>query len=357
MQDFKIIEKKQEALEKSLARKSHFRRAFIFLTIFALLMAGLSQSIQQILLMNDSVVNSRHKNMYGISKEDSNSIDMVILGDSLSYTSFSPMLLWENQGITSYDCGQSGQKIQESYYMLQRVLKTQSPKVLLMETNTLFRGESSKVEDLKDTIEAWENYHLSLFRGHDIWKSVLSGKNWTEKDYKGFAFRCTRASYTGGKYMKKTKAKAEMPEMVIKYMKKIQKLCKENHIQLILVSAPSPVNYSYAKHNTLTAYAKENGLEYLDLNLKLKEVGINWKTDSLDGGDHLNLSGAQRVTSYVGKYLQKVTELVDHRGDKSYASWKKEAKKYQKKADRHLKKIRKTVKKKQKTKKATVGNI
>lgn len=78
-------------------------------------------------------------------------------------------------------------------------------------------------------------------------------------------------------------------------------------------------------------------MDYLDLNLKLGEVGIDWKTDSLDKGDHLNLSSAQKVTKYLGEYLKLAYELPDHRGEAFYAAWDKEEEEYRQKAEDNLK--------------------
>ena len=82
-------------------------------------------------------------------------------------------------------------------------------------------------------------------------------------------------------------------------------------------------------------------LDFLDLNLKTEEIGINWKTDSLDNGDHLNYSGADKVTRYLGNYLTQNYTFPDHRGEKTYRTWDKEYKIYEQKAVREMKVIRK----------------
>lgn len=56
-------------------------------------------------------------------------------------------------------------------------------------------------------------------------------------------------------------------------------------------------------------YADEKGIAYLDLNEKVEELGLNWAEDTQDKGDHLNVYGAEKVTSYLGNYLEDNYEL------------------------------------------------
>ncbi|EOS37694.1 hypothetical protein C808_03674 [Lachnospiraceae bacterium M18-1] len=67
---------------------------------------------------------------------------------------------------------------------------------------------------------------------------------------------------------------------------------------------------------------------YLDMNLITKGLKIDWKTDTMDQGDHLNLSGARKVTEHLGKYLKKEFGLSDHRNEALYKTWKRTAKEY-----------------------------
>ena len=93
------------------------------------------------------------------------------------------------------------------------------------------------------------------------------------------------------------------------------------------------------RHNAVSDCAEEKGIPYLDLNKKTAELGINWKTDSLDKGDHLNLSGACKVTAYLGNYLKENYNLSDKRENNEYKSWNDLAEKYKEKADASLQKI------------------
>ena len=306
-----------------------------FFIIIIVIAAVITDTVQKISIANDDFVQDRNKSIYRILGEPENSIDVVVVGDSLSYTSVSPMELWKEWGITAYVCGQSGQTTQESFHMLKEVFKKQSPRVIAMEAHVLFKGQTGS-NGLKEILGEIGNYYFPLIRNHNIWKCILMGKRYQEENYKGFSFRCDVKPYTKGAYMKKTTKMKEIPSNSLVYMKKIQKLCRKNGANLFLYSAPSPVNYNYAKHNSIQKYAEEHSVEYLDMNLQLDKIGIDWETDSLDKGDHLNLRGAQKTTTYLGQYLKKYQNLVDHREDTSYYSWNDLYAKYRKEAVQNL---------------------
>ena len=311
----------------------------IFIIILCIGILGMSEVTQLVLQNNENYVQTRNKSYYAIQKEKKNSIDVITVGDSLSYSSISPMELWENYGITSFVCGQSGQNIQEMYYMLKNVFKTQSPKLVILETNVFFKEQSITTET-KQTVEEWAKYNIPLIGEHDVWKSLITGKEYTEESYKGFSFRCNIDSYKKGEYMKETNSKETIPKVTLFYMNKIIKLCNEHNAEIILFSAPSPQNYNYSKHNSISDYANKQNLKYINMNLKVSEIGINWKTDSLDKGDHLNYLGARKVTAYLGKYLNENYNLEDHRGDSDYSSWEMLKQEYDKKALQYIKQMK-----------------
>ena len=319
------------------SKKTIFIRILAFLGILVLLTGVLSVVTEKVLSGNDKLVPVRDKNYYRIQKEPENSIDVLILGDSLSYATVSPMTLWRERGYTSYACGQTGQKAWEAEEMLRTALKTQTPKVVILETNTLFADQGRR---LRTAFEALAYRYVPLFRGHDVWKALVMDRNFTAEDYKGFALRTAVVPYENGAYMEETNELAGLNENSLVNLDHIKALCEDCGAELILFSAPSPSNYTYARHNALTALAEEEGLLYLDMNLCLEEMGIDWATDSLDDGDHVNLSGAEKATEYLGEYLAENMDLPDHRGEAAYASWEAESLEYEDKAADFLAKIR-----------------
>lgn len=304
------------------------KRVILFLLVFAVLLWACSAGIQIIVRNVSGSVSGRSRVFASVSAEKKNTIDVLVAGDSESYTSVSPMDLWDRAGIAAYDCGQPGQRIQETYYILKTAFRTQSPKLVLFETNTMFR-DPGFLKNVQLSLTEPLAYHFPVIKYHNAWKALFDGPGGPKKSYKGFEIRDKVVSYEGDEeYMKETKDKAQIPEVVRIYMEKIKRLCEKNGADLLLVSAPSPKNYNYKKHNSMEEYARENELPYVDLNMKFRDIGIDWKMDSYDRGDHLNISGARKVTAYMGQYLSDNYDLPDRRNDDGWREWDDLAREY-----------------------------
>ncbi|MBO4694556.1 MAG: hypothetical protein J5656_01335 [Clostridia bacterium] len=64
------------------------------------------------------------------------------------------------------------------------------------------------------------------------------------------------------------------------------------------------------------------------MNLIWDEVGIDWNVDSRDGGDYMNVSGADKTCSYLGQYLANTGLFTDKRTDTQYSKWNENLEKY-----------------------------
>ena len=105
------------------------------------------------------------------------------------------------------------------------------------------------------------------------------------------------------------------------YLADIQRVCKDNGINLVLLSTPSTVNWNRARHNGMQEWAADNDVDYIDLNCGEDAVEIDWNQDSSDASDHLNLRGAQKVMTAVGALLAQRYGLASHAGDRAYTAW------------------------------------
>ncbi len=268
----------------------------------------------------------------GILGEKENTIDYIVLGDSETHSSFTPMQIWNDDGYTGYVCGTNAQHLYESEKFLRQALKHQSPKYVILETNAIYRYSS-----IENAIMAKAETYFPLFRYHDRWKNLKlhdfggSIEYTYTNAYKGYRFEDRIDGVENEEYMIPTDRVKKITKINRYYVNNIINLCKENNIQLILISTPSISNWNYKKHNGIQKLADENGLTYIDLNLMQDQLGINWETDTRDKGDHLNYDGAVKVTGWLGNYLKQQGELSDHRQDANYQSWNKALKRYEKK--------------------------
>jgi len=258
----------------------------------------------------------------GVLAERKNTVDVLFLGDSECYSTFIPLKIWNDHGITSYVCGTTEQVLSFSYELLIKAEKKQNPKIVVLETNTVFR----EVTNTKAFINKAEGL-FSVFKYHDRWKN-LQPKSWQinenkiyDERSKGYLFNTTvNAASTQG-YMTPTDGKETIPTDNVKYIKKIRDYCRKNGAELVLVSVPSTKNWNYAKHNAIAELSDNLGIEYVDMNTLQKEIPIDWKNETRDEGDHLNYYGAFKATSYMGKYFEASGLFENKKNDPEYAEW------------------------------------
>ncbi|MDF2886582.1 MAG: hypothetical protein K0R23_967 [Lacrimispora sp.] len=278
-----------------------------------------------------------YKKAGGIYKEPKNTIGYLSIGDSESTTSISPMEIWNAYGYTGFNCGVPGQRLQDTYYLLEKVLNKQSPKVVLLETNACFR-DFKYINALETTIDEKTKKLFPIYQYHNNWryfhfymlKNISTGvADKPSPVYKGYQYNVINKPYIGGPYTAETDEVGEIQDQPQLYLEKINALCKEKGIKLILYSSPSPKNWTYAKHNAVKQFADKHNLDYMDLNLALDQLSIDWTTDTRDSGDHINYYGAKKVSAYMGSYLSGLNLLTDHRQDPRFAPWNNEFKTYE----------------------------
>ena len=111
-------------------------------------------------------------------------------------------------------------------------------------------------------------------------------------------------------------------------------LCEEKGVEFILIKAPTN-NWKYYWYDEweeqIVAWANEKNVDYYNFIPLDGEIGIDWSTDTYDGGVHLNVFGAEKLTSYFGDILVQKYGLSDRRGEAELdALWAEKLAIYQK---------------------------
>ena len=184
-------------------------RVFAFIAILTALMFSAS-----FILMpknNTEAGGMENPNEHGFYGEPENTIDIAVIGNSDAYSGISPLELWNHHGYTTYVAGEGSQALSQSVIMLEKMLKNQKPKLVLLETDAVFSGLPH------NTLVSIVKNKMPLFQYHDRWKSVKAEDMFRKPHYnnktvtKGQYVSTEVVPYTGPEYMIEGTSKKQIP--------------------------------------------------------------------------------------------------------------------------------------------------
>ena len=294
-------------------KKSKYIEIIILLLLLAASVCFLSHIFSPENLNLPVAINEKDRYYESIIREPENTIDTLIIGNSEAVTLVDTPRFEKETGRSAYSVGKAGSSVADAYYTLRDITKMQDIKLVILETD-MFADDnidySSNREELKRVFTAETEHLFPVFRYHSAWK-ILAGQNegYPLNSERGYEERTDIVPYTGGEYMLPTEEVSYIPKLRVFYMNKIVKFCRKNDIDLLFVSAPSALLFNTKKHNAVSVYTEENNIPYLDLNSLNDEIGIDWTTDTMDGGDHVNENGTEKVTDYLIKCISEVISI------------------------------------------------
>ncbi len=270
--------------------------------------------------------------------------DVIFLGDCEVYANFSPMELYRNYGITAYIRGTPQQLVWMSYYVAEETFRYETPRVLVFNVNAMrysepvseaynrltidrMRWSGSKLGIVLASMteeEQFLSYVFPILRYHSRFDKL------TREDFSYF-FRVKDNSYNGFQLHTEVVSAGSLPvkkalsdyrfgEICFKYLDKLRLLCEDKGTELVLVKAPSLYPYWYEEYDQqIKEYAAEYGLSFYNFVEQTEKIGLDFSEDTYDGGYHLNLSGAVKLSRYFGNILMEEHGLADHRQDPELA--------------------------------------
>lgn len=284
--------------------------------------------------------------------------DVIFIGDCETYESFVPAVMWEKYGISSYVRGSAQQLAWHSYYILEDTLKYETPRAVVFNVYALKHGEPQSEAYNRMTLdgmrwsvtkakaifasmteeESFLDYVFPLLRYHsriteltgDDFKYAFSEP--PAVSHSGYLMQTDIAAMPEGDMRGETLDDYTLPERSMEYLEKIRLLCEEKNVELILVKAPTN-SWRYWWYDEweeqITDYAAEKELAYYNFIPLCEEIGIDWSQDTYDGGLHLNVYGAEKLSVYFGKILAEDHGVSDRRADTESASaWQERVNRY-----------------------------
>ena len=327
-------------------------RCIAFAVVFSLLFGNATD----LLMRHDDESNEIH----AFYSEPKNTIDVLYVGSSPLLRGVSPMMMWEEHGFTGYVRASALQAPAVSYGILAESLKYQNPKLVVLLCDNIFleydyaeregdlrRGldgmkmSKYKLDIIREVTAADErqsmlSYAFPLMRYHDRWKEIDLAEDKPEpllehsfKKGNVYLREIAPQEYPVN-FMEPTgKAAPAFHADAKRYIEKSIDLCKEKDIPVVLLHLPK-MAWNYEQSVAVEEFAAAKGVEYLDLDREeyRSELGLDPAVDYYDQG-HMNLTGVQKVSDWLGDWLDAKYELPDHRNDPAISEgWNRDYQQY-----------------------------
>lgn len=335
--------------EQSVSRKNGRVKKILFFWLRAVCF-----SVLTVLLLIYAVFVFTPKHDYGICsmmhlyRQPDDSIDVLAVGTSLAYAGINTNVLWEEYGIASYNLCSAEQPFWVSYYTIKEALKTQHPKVILLDAKpAIYTRDYSKrgrtilstygikgienrvgailacVENVQDAV----GYILGLPEVHSNYSKLEAndfvfppdnggrGESWKGYIESDVIEQHQKPSLTWNN------VRRNMNEREEEYARKIFELVKEEGVPLIHIGLPNP-DYAndHMYYNALWSVAEEYGIYGVNYNDPNMRFGLRYSSDFADW-QHLNVKGSVTFSRKSGEDLKSYFNLPDRRGDEKYASY------------------------------------
>ena len=284
-----------------------------------------------------------------------NSMDVLVLGSSHAQYSFCPAFFYEDTGLYSYVLGTGGQPLEISYEMLKEGLKTQSPKLVILEVYTAmplrsaaegvynyilpeyqmtgkekynainYLPDEKRKQLLNDFITTHNDWKDDWINFDKIKKAIIKVKNdITNKKIINYEKIDTCMGYIENPpqypvdnfwypYNTHDYLDVTLDELDQLSLDNIYNLCKDRGIELLLYKTPidslDQENISYL--HKVWEWAEEKEVAYVDFIELAPELDFNmWiYSDSF----HCYSNGASIITSYLSDTVNKREYKFEHK--------------------------------------------
>lgn len=287
---------------------------------------------------------------------DDSPVDVVFIGSSQIGNAVSPVQLWNSYGMTSYNLSVPNNSLGLDSLIIKNALVYHRFKVAVIDIDGFALSEQGIEE--KDALEdmvacrAMDGYPLSLTKirtvceytddpqkradillhfpeYHNRWKNLKDNDLKCRPEinrFRGytpfFSDVAAEVDKHGARALPEGgtgDAKDNGYHVFKKELRDVIECCKDNNVKPVIVKIPYNASSREKKlYSSAADIADSEHVPYIDM---LSERVIDPDSDYNDGGQHLNIAGAVKVTDSIGRYLHKYCSLDDHRQDAGCRSW------------------------------------
>lgn len=307
------------------------KRKALRLGCFLLLTLLLLQTLSNLLRDKETTLASLYS-------EPNHTVEVFFVGSSHVNSALMPGVLAQEYGISAHNVFSWSQPMWISYHYIKEAMKTQRPKVVVLDLYGMLYGngdeqpqETDRVSYLSSfTIDPGLNYlemigtvakcgidlrnpadFLNLVRFHSRWKTITA-QNFTYSAHrqpsflKGYGFQTQIMPAAAPAYPAGGPSKVPY-EYCVEYLDKIVHLSQKEGFQLVFSLTP----FTFGDHQMpyfrwMEDYAAKKNIPLINYcdSRTAQAAGLNWATDMADAS-HTNYQGALKITRHLGAYLQE----------------------------------------------------
>ncbi len=284
-------------------------------------------------------------------EEDDNTLNVVAVGSSAMYRFWMPPVAYEEQDFTSFVIGHTYQTFVAVPYIVEEIVKTQNPDVIMVETRSLLNerqypldGSEMAEPDVKNWLlsvvscgmnysstrfnlisefytdtddDCLLNWYVPLLKYHSLEYSLplqsrLDRISTEKHPYKSAALLSV---YSGIEVLDEFSMEKELyGEYVLtdtekELLDRVVALGEKYGTEILFVSTPYQMTVEKSSLQlSLQMYMEEKGYSFIDLNDYIDEIGLDPMVDYSDC-IHSNISGAEKITRYLAQYVADNYEL------------------------------------------------
>ncbi len=339
--------------------------------IFIVLIMWMMVHLTYIIRTNGSVKDR----FVGFYAEKNHTIDAVMIGSSPVPMSINTPKIYGDMGITMYHMSSNMQRPVATKYLVEEVLKSQSPELFIFEMRMWGASDENLMDNMAHTREVTDNmkysinrvkainamvsdpserltYYFDIFKYHSNWKTLFLWSQFRTLFYaypeklKGYLPE-TDVGPSEAPVLIEESRMCPIPPEQEEYLLDLLDYLDEKNINALFVITPFSANEDEQKEfNYMADIIEKRGYTFLDMNRHLDEIGLDFATDIRDFGTHTNVLGAEKITTYFEKYLKEnyvdtgIAFATDHRGDKKYKSWDEAYGRYLERKDQDIEKAK-----------------
>lgn len=294
--------------------------------------------------INDVLI---EKGTYGtyLNYKNMNNVDVLILGSSHSQNGIGAEAIERNildnlgKNVDVYNYSIFGMRIEQMYYVLKELLKSQKPEVIVIETFSFVETEPenreilarrafdyfplsvNKFEAVKYCTDGeYQTYLLPMMKYHTRWKELKADdigyryreELWEKKGRK-ISTRNESMDVADNYFQQDFSSITEQQQLADCTEEKLQDilaLAKENEIKVLFLSIPFKEQLGVnsiesIKMNNYVAdnYVDGDSVQMLDLNKAVNGIEFDYKYLFDEG--HCNENGAEMITGILSEYLSE----------------------------------------------------